>query len=326
MLSIKKLVPLKIKQYLLLLRQYIHDLNMYRNHSSIIKKNTYEKNESEITLRYHAIEKGFLHNPIRYRFAKKKVSDLIKLLKYIDFGKYTHKIQIQSALLNLCTYYEYHISENVDISDYYIKSDYDLFRLLLVNEEKPINYHTIDSFFKHRNSDFYNFSISRKSVRNFTGERIEVETIREVIELANHAPSVCNRQPVNVHLVDNKPLIDKILDIQGGLKGYSDQLSQIILVTSDRNYYYTLGERNQFYIDGGIYLMNLLYALHFYGIGTCPAHWGLPFQADEKVRELVNLKDSEQIICLIAIGVPQEDFPTTLSLRRPSEENLFIHN
>lgn len=78
------------------------------------------------------------------------------------------------------------------------------------------------------------------------------------------------------------------------------------------------------YIDGGIYLMNLLYALHYYDIAACPAHWGMPTTADKKSQKIIGLNDSEKIICLIAIGKPIEEFKTTLSLRRPHNENLNI--
>jgi nitroreductase len=323
---IKKLIPLKIKQYLSLLIQYIHDFNMYLKHSSLVKKNSFGKIESEITLRYHSIEKGFLHDPIRPRFAKKRVEDLIVLIKKIEIDKYSHRVQIQSALLNLCRYYDYHLSNDIDISDYLKKEDYDLYKQLLISDDEPIKHHTKESFFQFKDSVFSNFSISRGSIRKFTGKKIKIDVLQNVIDLANHAPSVCNRQPVNVHLIENKLLIDKILEIQGGLQGYSDELSQLFVITSDRNYFYSVGERHQLYIDGGIYLMNLLYALHFYGIGACPAHWGMPFQADKKIMKLLNLKKSEQIVSLIAIGVPTDEFSTTLSLRKSSYENLFIHN
>lgn len=191
---------------------------------------------------------------------------------------------------------------------------------------RPVKKHTRESFFKHKNSDFNNFSTSRASVRNFTGEKIGIDILQKVIDLSNHAPSVCNRQPVNVHLIENKLLINKILEIQGGLKGYSTKISQLIIISSDRNYFYSVGERHQLYVDGGIYVMNLLYALHFYGIGACPAHWGMSYKVDKKILKLLDLKVSEQIIALIAIGVPINEFYTTSSLRKTYKENLFIHN
>jgi nitroreductase len=129
-----------------------------------------------------------------------------------------------------------------------------------------------------------------------------------------------------VNLVDNKKKIDDILMIQGGLKGYSEKLSQLIVLTSDRNYFYSIGERYQLYIDGGIYLMNLLYALHYYEIAACPAHWGMPIESDKKVEKILGLNESEKIICLIAIGKPVAEFKTTLSTRRTCAENLHLVN
>lgn len=322
----KRIISKRTYNTIILQQNYLNDYLLFKRHSSIFKLDTYNKIESEIILRYHSIEKGFLHYSIRPRFAKRRVEDLIILLKKIELNKYLHKINIQAALLNLCKYYEYHFSEGVNISDYFQKADYDLFKQLVFLKVAPIKKHTKESFFQFGKSDFNSFSTSRASVRNFTGEKITIENIQNVIDLANHAPSVCNRQPVNVHLVQNKDLIDKILEIQGGLKGFSANLSQLIIITCDRNYFYSVGERHQLYIDGGIYVMNLLYALHYFDIGACPAHWGMPYQADEKMTKILKLKVSEQIISLIAIGVPENKFSTTLSLRRASAENLFIHN
>lgn len=323
---IKVVIGKKLYNIIILQKNFLNDYIRYKKHSTIFKLDTFNKIESEITLRYHSIEKGFLYNPTRPRFAKKRVEDLIILLNKIDLEKYRNRIQIQSALLCLCKYNEYHSRITVDISDYYSKENYDLYKQLLFMKAEPVKNNSKEVYFQYINSNFKLFSTSRASVRNFTGEKIDIDLLNKVINLANCAPSVCNRQPVNVHLVEDKLLIDKILEIQGGLKGYSANLSQLIVLTSDRNFFYSVGERYQLYIDGGIYLMNLLYALHFYGIGACPAHWGMPYQADIKMTNLLNLKNSEQIISLVAVGVPTNEFNTTLSLRKTYEENLFIHN
>ena len=46
--------------------------------------------------------------------------------------------------------------------------------------------------------------------------------------------------------------IDKVLQLQGGLTGYTNGISQLMIVVSDRNYFYSVGERNQ-HVDGGIF-------------------------------------------------------------------------
>lgn len=315
---------IRFKTRYALRKSFLKDYMLYKKHSSVFNKDTYNKIESEITLRYHSIEKGFLHKSIRYRFAKKRVEELISYLRLKQVNEHKDDIQIQSAVLNLCYYYEFHTENNIDISDYFKKDDYEQLKNILIHDSHPVKHHTSDDYFKNTHSDFKQFSLSRCSVRDFTGEKISIDIFRKVIDLANHAPTVCNRQGISVNLVNNKQKIDEILKIQGGLEGYTESLSQLIVLTSDRNYFYSIGERYQLYIDGGIYLMNLLYALHFYEIAACPAHWGMPIEADMKVQKIIDLNESEKIICLIAIGKPISEFKTTLSLRRSSKENLRV--
>ena len=50
----------------------------------------------------------------------------------------------------------------------------------------------------------------------------------------------------------------------------------------------------------------------------------MPVEADAKVQKIIGLKESEKIICLIAVGKPVGNFKTTLSLRRPYNENFRI--
>jgi hypothetical protein len=202
-------------------RNFLMDYKLYKKHSSVFNKDTYNKIESEITLRYHSIEKGFLYNPIRFRFAKKRVEELLNYLKLKDVDSHINGTQIQSAILNLCAYYELHSDNNIDISDYFLKDEYEQLKKKLITKFQPVKYHTSSDYFKYIHSDFEQFSLSRCSVREYTGEKISIDVFNKVVELANHAPSVCNRQGISVYLVDNKEKLDEILFIQGGLKGIS---------------------------------------------------------------------------------------------------------
>jgi nitroreductase len=303
---------------------YRNDYLLYRRHSSVFKKDNFGKKESEITLIYHSIEKGLLHKTIRYRFAKEKIIKLIKCLEAKVVLENDFRTQIQAAYVNLVNYYNVHKENKIDISSYFPEEKYIIFRNRLKESHDSCIKHSDFSYFSQVKNDFEVFSNSRCSVRSYTGELIDERTFQLVVNLANNAPSVCNRQPTKVHLIQNRELISKIFDIQGGLKGYTNSLKQMIVLTSDRNYFYSVGERNQLYVDGGIYLMNLLYALHYYQIAACPAHWGMPSQADLEMRKLLGFSESHQIICLIAVGIPPREFSTTLSLRKTFIENLSV--
>ena len=309
--------------YFLIINIFIDGILFFR-HSSVFCNNTFEKLESQIILHYHSIEKGLLHEDLKMQFGKKVVTELIKLLKNEEIKKKHRQSQIAAAYSAICTYYQVHQKNNWDISSYFSKDDYDLFKDLSTLKYTNVQKHNIHSFFEHSSDNFHDFSVSRKSVRDFTGEKIPFETINKVIKLASTAPSVCNRQPTKIYYLEDKNTIETIFNIQKGFKGYTDNLSQLLIVAGNRNYFYKIGERNQMYIDGGIFVMNLLYALHFYKIGACPAHWGVNFKQDKKIQKIAGLKNSEKVICLIPIGIPKNEFKTTLSLRRSTEEILQI--
>ena len=318
------LAYINFKELRVLLGNYYTDCKLYYRHSMVFKDNTFNKLESRIILHYHAIEKGFLHSNFRYRFAEPRIKNMVQLLSLDDVQKKSNSSQIAAAYLCMCKYYEKHTSNGVDISDYFGAKDYELFKGYTMLDQDIIEQQVDELYFDHVARDFKEFSVSRASVRNFTEEKVSVETITKVIELARHAPSVCNRQPTKVYFVQEKEKVDQVLKIQGGLTGYTQHIKQLLVVVSDRNYFYSVGERNQLYVDGGIFVMNLLYSLHYYKVGACPAHWGHDVQKDKEIMDVISLPESEKVICIITIGIPDKNFKTTLSLRRDVQEILKI--
>ena len=311
------------RNVLALMNNFIYDMRMFYKHSNVFTDKSFEKIEAKIILNYHGIEKGFVHNRIRPRFAIKRVKNLIGELEIVE-NNYCQSSQTQIAQKVLIDYYDYHCQQNISINDYFPEKTYEKYRSKNDIKEKAFIERTKSEYFSDIDKSFDLFSNSRKSIRSFTNEKVPTEIIEEVVGLASNAPSVCNRQPSKTYFVNNKELVNKVLDIQGGLTGFQNEINQILVVTVDRNYFYTIGERNQFYIDGGIYLLNLMYALHHKKIGCCPANWGKTFDVDKKAQSMLKLKESEKIICVLAIGFLQDEIKYTLSKRRPLNEVLRV--
>lgn len=307
-----------------LMYNFYIDFILYYKHSNLFKKDTFNKIEASIILKYHSLEKGFLHSKMKNNFGRSNVESLIVLLKREDVIANRNRTQIAAAYLAICTYYELHNVNKRDISIYYTVSNYNFFKNYTPPLLKSVKNKRHSTFFNNSSADFFSFSSSRASVRSFNSEKIPFSKIEKVIELAKNAPSVCNRQSNKVYYTENKKIINDIFEIQGGLTGYSNNISQLFVVCCDRNYFYSVGERNQLFIDGGMFLMNLLYALHFYKIGACPAHWALNNQSDNKIKKMMKMSSSEKVIALVPIGIPNNDFKTCLSLRRSNDELLKI--
>jgi nitroreductase len=78
------------------------------------------------------------------------------------------------------------------------------------------------------------------------------------------------------------------------------------------------------YKAGGMYVMNLLYALHAYHIGTCPLMWKGEKRSDEQLRKMLGVPLNEEIIMIIAAGYPLDEFTYVTSIRNPLDESLVI--
>lgn len=316
----------KNRNFLYLITNTYTDFKLYYQHSTLSKLDSLKKEEALLILDYHSLEKGMLYQNMKPRFAQNRIERVHKYLESKNLLQNLDRTQIEVTLQVICKYYELHESKNISIEDYFSKEQYEKYRQLLKNKYNKEFCGAIDSsyenFYQNVSASFDKFAFSRKSTRTYTGEKIDYELIKKAISLSLSAPSVCNRQANTVYLLEDKQKIDEVLKIQGGFNGYEDKVSQLLILTNNRNYYYTVGERNQFYIDGGVFLLNLLYSLHFYKIANCPANWGKMVEDEKALEKIITIPESEKIICLIPIGIATEKFRVTLSKRRNVEETL----
>jgi len=268
---------------------------------------------------YHSLEKGFLHEggDLRLRFGRAKVARLLQLLKAWREEGLPETSQIIAAEEILSAYYSYHREQEADISDYV--SDAAYAALAHLSTRRAVEVLPEEA----RHGDFATFAPSRHSIRRFSDRPVPDELLREVVRLANTAPSACNRQEVRVHSVSDPAIVREILDLQGGFRSESEGIRQLLLVTADLTFTYMEGmDRQQPYIDGGIYLMNLLYALHYHGVGACAGNASLLPRDEERILSLAGCRESEALIAIVPIGFPATPILTTPSRRRPPEETL----
>ncbi|WP_426120422.1 nitroreductase family protein [Kocuria sp. LHG3120] len=173
--------------------------------------------------------------------------------------------------------------------------------------------------------DVATFFETRRSVRNFDpSASIPTEVIREATRLAGLSPSVCNRQSCKTYYFAGRRNIDRILKHQAGNRGFGHTAQGIFVVTSDMQMFGGSGERNQSWIDGGLFAMSLVLALHGLGVGTCMLNWSKRNKASRFLRAEASIPDNENVIALIAVGYPDKNARVARSPRRAIENILSI--
>ncbi|MEI4473704.1 nitroreductase family protein [Frigidibacter sp. MR17.24] len=163
------------------------------------------------------------------------------------------------------------------------------------------------------------FFETRHSMRQFGPGPVPAAVIEEAVRRAQRAPSACNRQGPRVHAFANA--IDA-LQYQPGNAGFGASAGYGLVVTSDLQCFSGAGERHQAYVDGGIFAMALVYALHAQGYGSCMLAWNAAPEHDRKTKAALGIPESEVIVMMIAVGELPETFQAAQSARRPVEAVL----
>ena len=315
----------KIKSFFFLLLNHCYEFFRFVKYANCFSTNSPKKLQGKITFNYHSLEKGMINVPLRTRFGQAKINRLKKYLSlWVERGYSLNDTQFLSACTVLKKYQALHQKKNIDISDI-LTTDVLLFLNQYAGKKEggTISYKNND-YFTSSDAAFKEFSNSRHSVRHFSNHLIDLKTIEEVIAIARNAPSVCNRQGYKVKFVNNENLVRKILSLQSGLNATSDTVKQLFVVTVDRSIFVSSAEWYQVFIDGGIFLQNLLYSLHYHKIAAVSLNWSKHFVLDKKMERLIKLPPSEKIISIIAAGYPPEEFKVPKSTRKDVKEILEI--
>lgn len=168
------------------------------------------------------------------------------------------------------------------------------------------------------------FFLSRYSIRNFSQEPVSLDTVKRAIQIAQKTPSVCNRQSWKAYVFLDETSRKRILGCQHGNRGFGDLAGGVLVCTSDLSTFFGYGERNQAWIDGGMFAMSLVYGLHAVGLGSCCLNWSEEPKQDRYMREIAGIPDNEAVTMLIAIGNLPEEFNVAQSVRKPLEEVLVV--
>ena len=171
---------------------------------------------------------------------------------------------------------------------------------------------------------FEKFLKSRHSVRYYQKEPPPQEILDRAIQLAQLTPSACNRQCWKVHQFSNEKCT-KLLRWQEGARGFESEPTVAFLITADLRAFLSY-EPFQAYIDGGMYALSLIYALHSLGLGTIPLSCGFQCSKLKKLRVEFNIPENEIPIEIVATGLLLESFNVAESRRKQISQVITRHD
>jgi nitroreductase len=108
-----------------------------------------------------------------------------------------------------------------------------------------------------------------------------------------------------------------------GSRGFSDTINTAIVVKCSLKHYF-MGEIHQAYVDGGLYAMSLMYALHSLGVGTIPLTLGMTSNKLKSLHNTFHEGKDELPILIIGVGALKDTFKVAISNRKDISEYVKI--
>lgn len=308
---------------------YLHDFRVVRKymrwHSS---ERDLKVIESEIFFQYHKIEKGMtMPGPKRF-FGMAPVLRTLELLhEWLEQGGspsepvfagavealYAYRDRVSSLpalrpdaleLLRAVTkFLAHHPGRNIALSTPYVPPQVSPEHLSMLRE----------------------LMMARRSIRSYTEKPVPLGALEEAIALAQMSPSACNRQPWRVHVYRERNLIDSLLSLQSGNAGFGHLLNTLLVVTADAKAFFDGSERNEPFVDGGLFSMSLILALQAQGLSSCCLNWCVKPNIDVVAHRVGRIDDSERIIMYLAVGYSEAKTEVPRSVRKSTGKVLVLH-
>lgn len=161
--------------------------------------------------------------------------------------------------------------------------------------------------------------VKRRSVRWYKNSPVPKELLQKAANLASLAPSACNRQPYRFLVCNDKGKAVAIAKCAGGTSGFAENLPAIIAIVGDLSAYPYERDRHLIYIDGSLGAMQLMLALETLGLSSCSINWPEVDASERKIRKIIDLKDYERVVMLLAVGYADNEGGVPFSQKKMND-------
>lgn len=299
---VKRIVPYGILSRVRSLREYARDRRIYDKYSgpedavaSAVKRWSVSNRDMQLTKDYHRIEKGLALREPKRPFGSQVAERLDSLMAHKNEEDGTALLSYAGTARAALDSWNTDGTIDDDVSPAIDRRDRGIV-------------------------DVQKFFASRRSVRDFNLEPVDPSLIETALKLALLTPSVCNRQSWRARVWTSRDDIDRALTFQNGNTGFGSTAQGLILVTVERGLFAGPNERNQVWIEGGLFSMSLVLALHGQGLDTCMLNMSQSAARLKRLHAAYNIPESEAVIMFVAFGHGSQGHRVARSPRRKLSE------
>lgn len=284
--------------------QYLANSNKYRDERKL---------KSDLQIRVHAIEKGMSIGKLKEGFGNKKACGIVDDLRlFLSIGGDRQFVVEACSVLNQYIIFKEEVGQEVDDVKFKLTNFMKTYKILPLCKGGVYRL-KYDEIMAMAHGPLPEVLSSRYAVRDFGSKPIDMGLLCKALQVAEKSPSACNRQSWRIHVYLGEKAL-KLFDLQDGAKSFEKEMQAAILICGDLTSY-SLDETNLPYVDGGLYGMNLMLALHYYGLASIPLTMGRRMSNLRKIKGAMGIPHNEVPVLLIGVGSYKDEFRAAASFR-----------
>lgn len=301
-----------VRRLLIFLRS-VRWLKYYLSNSGVFANdNDVDTGRAKLRKDAHTIEKGLSLPEVRPLFAQDKI---LRLLDLIDRTRKLDGVQaeVDVAVAVLNSYLTWH--EEQRCNDSFLD---ELRQRLKFSAPDPRLGGVIANsgrVTREMRDGFDSVILSRRTVRNFSDEKVPISDIKDAIRVAWSSPSACNRQPWSVFIEQDINGVARLLRWQAGHRGFERSIGTLLVVLADTKAFVEDYEIFEPFVDAGIFSGVLVNSLHARGIGSCCLNLCVSHKVAEKIILELDAPKHLFPVMMIACGYAAEGCEVPLSSR-----------
>ena len=150
--------------------------------------------------------------------------------------------------------------------------------------------------------------LQRRSIRRYTDEPVPEEKLEKILQAGLLAPTSKNRRPCEFYVVKDRETLDALSNVKVANGEMLRKATAAIVVFGDTN------KADTWIEDSSIALAFMHLMAKDQGVGSCWVQMHLRKDSDgrdaeDNVREIMDVPDSYRIVGILSLGMPAEERP-----------------
>ena len=175
-----------------------------------------------------------------------------------------------------------------------------------------------------RDNGILDLITKRQSCRAYSGQKVELEKLKLILEAGRLSPSARNSQPWSLTLAYSDLSVEQVgkCTRANGKNAFTDKCSAFIIVTEEQNEaaFGGVAHRSFAEMDIGMCVMNICLEAESLGVACCI----LGAFDEEAVKSSAGIPDEKCVKLIVAIGYPEDGYSTRDKNRRSYDDCVRI--